>query len=655
VGRAVTTAATVCPDGPEAVWRVLAPLLSAPGRRSVRVYDEATGRFSRVGRLTRSMPTQPAATYLYTKAGRTHLLALDFDCARADRATVEADLATAAEWITRCGGVIVTDRSPGGAHLLCPLAIGTTAGVEEISHLVALMAARLPTLDKTPNTNPDTGCLSAPGSRTKDGRGHRQLGGPLSAAVEAFTTRSAPALLPRLYELLGAVAPRHQGPAAPPPEGTPAVEDYCTGTGDNQCLAPAWVREDPLHPDIAHYAQHGTLSPGQRQWDTPSEARMAVITAAVARGHSPASITALIAPGGPWQGLAASYTEHCQSPAAVHRALRRDFSKSLTWLCRTVLKHRYGQHKNKNSQGGLRGGGGPRGPLELRRWLAAALLWADAEYAGRRRRWTVRAVLQTLAWHAHIAGEEINGVWTVGVGGRHLSLASGALSHDVVYSVLREIRDLNGAPLLRSRCHVGLEADYYALTRPDRITASAAAAARMRIEPVHEAWSILGHHLRRIYELVADHGITTRAELYTAAGVTPGAGDDAVTALQIAGLLTRPARGAVAVGPVTLDAIAAAHNTEGQREDRIACYRAQRAQWRIWLKRNLAERAATAAQAIAAAAPAEDPDVERTFWTSAMIHAPPVADDSTMYPDRGHQEAVGVALAALGGRILVSA
>lgn len=180
-----------------------------------------------------------------------------------------------------------------------------------------------------------------------------------------------------------------------------------------------------------------------------------------------------------------------------------------------------------------------------------------------------------------------------------------ALSHDVVYSVLREIRDLNGAPLLRSRCHVGLEADYYALTRPDRITASAAAAARDADRARSRGLVDPGPPLRRIYELVAV-GITTRGALHRGRS-HPGAGDDAVTALQIAGLLTRPARGTVAVGPVTLDAIAAARNTEGQREDRIACYRAQRAQWRIWLKRNLAERAATAAQAIAAAAPAETP------------------------------------------------
>lgn len=645
--------AVAAPDRPEAVWRELAPLLSAPGRSSVRVYDPDTGRFSGVARLTRSLPTQPAATYLYTRAGRTHLLALDFDCSRGDRAAVEADLATAAEWITRCGGVTVTDRSPGGAHLFCPLAIGTTARVEEITHLVGLLAARLPTLDKTPNTNADTGCLSAPGTPAKQG-GYRQLTGPLAAAVEAFTTRSAPTLLPRLYELLGAVTARSR-PARPTAGAPPCTgpDDYCEGDGEDRRLAPAWVRADPLDPDITAYARHGTLSAGQRQWKTASEARMAVITAAVARGHSPASIAALAAPGGPWQhGLGKSYTEHYTNPAAIPAAMQRDIEKSLTWLCTNVLEHRRRQHKVKNSQGGHLGDTGPCGPATLRRWLAAALLWADGEYQGKRVRWTVHAVLQTLAWHAYTAGEHINGTWIVGVGGRNLSLGTGLLSHDAVFRVLRDLRERPTAPLILSRPHVGVDADHYALTRPAGITAGNTAAGRVRIEPIHDAWSVLGHHLRRIYELVAYHGITTRAELYAAAGISPGAGDEAVTALEIAGLLTRPARGIVAAGSVTLDSIAAAHDTDGQRQERITRYRAQRDQWRTWLADNLHGHVAAAAEITARSAPSEDPDIQRTFWTSVMTHGPPPGADDSVNND--YQQALDIVLATIGGRILVS-
>ena len=71
---------------------------------------------------------------------------------------------------------------------------------------------------------------------------------------------------------------------------------------------------------------------------------------------------------------------------------------------------------------------------------------------------------------------------------------------------------------------------------------------RVRVEPVHDAWSVAGHHLRRIYELVACHGLTAKADLYAAAVVSRTAGDDAVIALEILGLLTRTGRGTVGWG-----------------------------------------------------------------------------------------------------------
>lgn len=55
---------------------------------------------------------------------------------------------------------------------------------------------------------------------------------------------------------------------------------------------------------------------------------------------------------------------------------------------------------------------------------------------------------------------------------------------------------------------------------------------------------------------------------------SPGVGDEAVTTLQIAGLLTRPSRGVVAAGSVSLDAIAAAHDTDAARQKRITHYQA---------------------------------------------------------------------------------
>lgn len=647
----------VVPERPERVWKTLAPLISAPGRRSMRLYNPATGKFSDTGDLTKTLPTRPAALYPFTRKGlRTALLYLDFDDKRGGRAQVDADMATAAEWITRCGGKVVSDHSPSGGHLLCPLAIGTTASFAELKNIARLLAARLPTLDSNPNTtDPQYACLSAPGTPAKNG-GYRQLDGTLADAVDAFATRSEPSLLPRLYELLGAVKARPIDPNEPAPlmdTGTVDITAYCTGTGDAQRLAPAYVRNDPMHPDITDFAEHGVIANEQRQWDSASEARMAVIYAAIARGHSRASIAELIAPGGPWHhGLGQAFARY------QHRAgnaLNHDFTKALTWLCTNTLKYRHPQHKGKNIPGGTTGSGetrtGPWGPAELRRWLSAAMEWADYEYAGKRYRWTVHAVLQTLAWHALTAGELINEVWVVGVGGRNLSLGAGLLSPDAVWRVLRDLRDRPGAPLILTRQAVNGDADYYALTTPHGIASDPARAERVRIEPVHDAWWVAGHHLRRIYELVAYYGLTSRADILAAARVSGTAGDETLTALEILGLITRTGRGTVAPGQTTLDSLAAAHDTDSVRQDRIARYRAQRDQWQAWLAERDQSRADAEMDNITRTMPAEDPEVDRTFWAAALAHGPPEEDENEIEVER---QALDLVAEVLGGRIVAS-
>lgn len=238
---------------PELVWKRLARLVAAPGGRSrMRVCSRDTGKFSETTKRTDRLPSRPAAVYLYSRR-RTQILWLDFDAKRYGRAAVEADMAAATSWLTQCGGAIIADRSTsGGGHLLCPLAIGTSASLDEMVPLVRLLAARLPpTLDITPNTNAETGCMTPPpGSPCREG-GYRQLVGSLDDAIATLTTRSQPDLLPpRLYMLLGALKSR--GPSTPyaatPTAGSRA--DYLHGEGETQTIAAAYVRSDPLPADV---------------------------------------------------------------------------------------------------------------------------------------------------------------------------------------------------------------------------------------------------------------------------------------------------------------------------------------------------------------------------------------------------------------------
>lgn len=641
--RPNTTPISVVPP-PALVWKRLARLIAAPGRAQMRLYDPGTGKFSDTARLTESLPRRSAAVYLYAK-GRTQVLALDFDAKHHTTEQVKTDLATAAAWISSCGGVFITDSSAnGGRHLIAPLAIGTTASCDEMTSVVRLLASRLPTLDITPVTGAKKGCISVPGSPDKNGA-YRQLDGSLKNALKAFTTRSAPDLLPRLHMLLGALKPSPRTPqvttAAPPP-----IHDYLEGTGDDTRLALPYRRTDDLPSDVADFAAHRILNPKRLTWETHHQARMSVIVNAFSRGYSLADLRDRIAPGGPWHhGLGAAYTRY--NHRADH-ALAKDFDKALHWYITNVIKSSPPRHKEKNySPGGIARGW--RGPKDLRDWLANALAWADAEYGGQRYRWTVHAVLQCLAFYALVAGEQRSGTWLVGVGGRTLSTGCGLLSEDAVWRVLAELRDKPGSPLIRTRQAIGTEADTYALTTQNRISANPTHRQRVRVEAVHEAWSVLGHHLRRVYELVAYHGLTHKADVYAAAAVPRATGDKMITDLEIAGLLTTTGRGAVAAGNVTLDDIAAQHHLDQTREERLQRHRTERAAWHQWLEDRQDQRNASPVtkgmRVFAPASIGDDDAQEHAAWREAvMATGPPSLDEE--------REAIEIVTDVLGGQLL---
>ncbi|ORB61301.1 hypothetical protein [Mycolicibacterium tusciae] len=596
---------------PAEVWAGLAPLAAAPGRHQMRLWTPDTGKFSQTAKLTAKWPTQPAAVYLYSANATTVLLALDFDTSRGDAAAVERDLRTAENWLIRCGARVVTDYTDdGGRHLLCPLAIGTTASLPEVTALMRVLAGHLPTLDIAPALNPAQGCISLPGTLTKRG-GYRHLDGTLTAARAAFIERSEPGMLPRLYQLLGMLKPATPDPSPPEEPHDASAAGYTTGEGEDRRLTPAYTRTDPLPDSIAAFATRGDTAPTDRpHWKSPSEARFATVVAALDRGHTAATLRDLIAPDGPWHdGLGHAYKRYGHG---ADRALLRDIDRAFDWLIANPLLYRRPQHKQKYTQGGslttATHKSGFTGPPELRHWLANAFRWADLEYAGQRYRWTVHAVLQTLAVHALKAGDKSTGTWVVGVGGRSLSLGAGLLSPDAVWRVLRDLRDRQGSPIVLVRSHMGLEADYYALTSQNNVIRGLNHhCERVRIEAVHDIWHILGHHLRRIYELIAHHGLTHREDIYAAAAVSRSTGDDAVRQLQIHGLIAATAPKMLGPGPITPHTLAEAHQLPHLREQRQQTYREQRAQWQQWL--DIRERLKNADVSFAAAsAPGGDAD-----------------------------------------------
>lgn len=615
-------------------WKALVRHLSAPGRSQMRIWNPDTGKFSSTAKLTGTLPTRPAAPYIYTN-GRTTLIPLDFDSKLASAEQVSADAALARSWIEQCGGVVVGDHNPtnGGRHAWALLAHGTTASFEEVNHLVRLLGARLRTLDITPVTNPSQGCLTVPGSPCKDG-GFRELDGSIEAAIEACATRSDPALLPRLYVLLGAIKPSPaQLAAAATLHVEGAAADFTIGQDEDLTLAPQYLTYEPYPKAVEAFATTGDFPP-DRPWPTRSHARQAVITAAIWRGHSLATIAEQIAPEGPWHhGLGEAYRiDPNGRPRHHERLLARDFGRALDWLTATHLVGRRQRHKRKNTQGGQTGF---LGPQLHREWLANAMAWADREYAGKRHRHVLHAVFQSLAAHAVLDGEVINGTPVVGVGGRHLSLGTGLLSDTAVWKVLAEVRELDGSPIMLTRQHQQKEADYYALTMQNIVAAEPIHAERVRVEPVHTAWSALGHHRRRIYELVVYFGLDEIEDIFAAAKVSPSTGKAIVADLIKMNLLQRAGQGVVQRGSRTLDDIAAAQDTDDELTARVAIYRAEREVWHAWLEHRQEQIVGSHHEAPTQADthprqgnPTGDPLVEQAWLNSVMADGPPPRDDA---------------------------
>lgn len=623
--------ATPVPPSPAATWKALAPLIAA--RPKIRVWDPATNKFDRTKTLTTRLPTLPAAVMLYAH-NRTQVLVLDFDTKHHSPQIVEADFARALGWITDAGGVTITDRSTsGGRHIIVPLAIGTAATAAEVTPLMRLLAARLPSLDITPMANTATGCITAPGSPCREG-GHRLLDGPLAAAIDAFTTRSDPGLLPRLNVLLGALNP--------PPNTTPrsATSDATTGTGAHERLRPDYTRDTALPARITTYAATGHL-PDDGTWRSHSEARQSVLAHAALHGHTLAAVKALMAPGRPWHtGLAAAYTRYGHN---AENALHRDWRKALTWAA-TNSRH----FRPVHAQEQIHTGGTTAGPRLHRAWLANAVAWVETQFPGHRFRWIGPAVYQALAIHAVRAGELINGVPVVGVGGRSLSIATGLLSETTVWEFLRQTRDLPGSPLVRTRIAQGREPDYYALTQQNHMGVTRETIAATRVETVHPAWKVIGHRHRRIYELIVHQHVERPRDVFTAAHTATTTGYDTLAALRIAGLITQQ-RGRLSAGPATLDDIAAAHHLDEQRTQRIQRHQHERARWHTWLL----SRDQLHHQQAAHHSPAEPTSIaaacdkhHEEYLSAVLATGPPPTDEES--------RAIGLLVELVGARVLTA-
>lgn len=560
-------------------WTALAPLMAA--RPTMRVWTPASG-FNGRAVLTLRRPDAPAAVMLFRRQ-RARDLVFDLDAKRAGAAAVVADRARLMFWLSGYGARFISDRSTSaGAHVIVPLARAVTR--EQLAPFMRAAGALYPSLDIKPMMNPRQGCITVPGSATREG-GYRLLDGDLDTAVTVLADRNHPELFDDLFDSIvspeflaapvsvTAGAPRTATVIAPP-------ADYFEGDGAEARLLASYRRTTPIPGPIREFAEAGTIPAGKR---SPSEARQAVLAHAVWRGYNLTEIRSHITQG-PWsRGLGQAYQRYEEHQ--LDTALCRDWAEAQRWVGEGAEKIRSATHREKELHTGGAGQPTPRHPHTTlqRHWLAHAIAWCDSYFRSDTGRWMKAAVLQALGSGAAKTGQLVNGVPVVRVGGRSLSIGAGLVSKESVWSVLRELRDTPGSPILLTASGSGKRADAYALVRPDVTDPDPDAPGRPELVDVHPVWSAVGLRYRRAYEVLcgAPDGLHAD-ELAVSARMSRSSTYEAVSELSRVGLVMRR-RSHISLTALTLDELGEQLGVFEDRVARIAEHRASRALWHGWL------------------------------------------------------------------------
>ena len=378
---------------------------------------------TRPGTLARSRPTRRASrarcrcTTLALGSGR--LLAIDLDPGRGD---VDRQAAELGQLLERLGARYVADvaTSPGGRHVLIPFAAALPW--RELRDLCRAIAARFPVVDPAPMCSLG-GQISPPGSRAKRG-GWRVLTTPLSEPWPSSSTRtgrrcgarcstSSRPSCSRSTRRLRATVELHV-PAELDDAGVPWV--------------PRLGGRANLGPELDRAARTG-------KWDRSrhagrSEARMAVLCAAAARGWRLADVRSAIASGA-WKGVPALY-ERASEPGRMDRLLPLEWRKSVAFVAGEKNVRHWLTSDVNHAPPALIDGADQFGLI--RQWVTGTgCAAADSERAWRwgRRSVAIRMLLAAIGQAAMVSGSSV-----LEFGTRNLALHS-CLSQRTVSRLLR--------------------------------------------------------------------------------------------------------------------------------------------------------------------------------------------------------------------------
>ncbi|WP_188943333.1 helix-turn-helix domain-containing protein [Nakamurella endophytica] len=460
--------------------------------------------------LTDRRPAVPAAIPLYSGVGDTRTLVIDLDTSRGGPDAVHRDTAALTALITGAGGQLIQDHSPtGGVHLYLPLQ--QPLGFHDARDLALALAARTPTMDPAPNQNLTDGLIRPPGSPHPRG-GHQRLDTPLSRAYAIARTRNPAAVINNLRHALAAeLAALHTQPAndaAHSPDGTGSAS-----SGTELGHRPRRGGPRDLPADYLAIATTGQYNPVR--YRSPSEARQAVLSAAVWAGHTLPQLLARI-DGGHWPGLASFYTRY-RNPHTRRKALLADWRNALAWVTANQHTHRAQNVVRNSPTSQPPTHGGHASPtvqdhrhiddsIQQRRGTAAEYQWIRSWWTAlqllEHRRYTGRSAV-ALRWVLRALGEAAHksGSRYIAFGVRSLSIATG-LDHTTVAAHLRTLRSEDDPFLDLIEDDRGLAADLYTLRIPDEATQRAHRTSwpAGRLHALRPVFRELGHTAATVYE-----------------------------------------------------------------------------------------------------------------------------------------------------------
>ena len=339
----------------------------------------------------------------------------------------------------------------------------------------------------------------------------------------------------------------------------------------------------PLGAELEHVARTG-------RWDRSryagrSEARVAVLDAAVARGWRLAEVQSAIASGA-WKGMAGLYAR-ASEPRRLDRLLPLEWRKAVDFLDR-----------EKNVRGWPTSDRNSRPPVEesassaeyglIRQWMTAIL--CAAEDPERVKGWGGRAIAVRLVLLALAQAAMVSGSSVVEFGTRNLSLHC-ALSHRTVARVLRQLA-AEDDPLIDFVSPRRLaRADRYALRIPGKYAASVRWRRRRsgRIDAIHPAFLVLGGTAALVYEALGPEA-ARGAEVARAARLAVSTVSVALRVLAEQGLAERGRRG-WRRGPAVLADVAESTGAADLQREREARYKRDRESWRARLRQYQGARA----------------------------------------------------------------